>query len=736
MKIKIYQSNFKQHVDSSVFSPQHVIKFHFNENLLTLAQFVVGFALEQFGMELKGLILIIFVKFSASLIQDGFKNLDFTGKICELQNVSSTSELDNIFANFPSSVYMYSSYGSRSQYTDQYLQQFVEFSCKNVTLTKFPHLLFQKFSNLEKISAVEVQLEEINRDDLKSSDKLKILDLSKNKISRLENLIFFHCKSLEEINLSKNEISWIHDNAFEGMSSKLKTVKLNFNKITIFKEEFFKLLMESSKQLWFINLSDNQIKEIVKSNQTSNMKLTVNHLHISNNKLKIFDFPNIEIDTLKLDQNQIETLSFNGSVNKLYVMNNMLKELFVGSGTEYVSAETNKITQFRCDNNSVLENLFISGNPLGNDILRELKTAKKLKNLDLSETLLDSLSVDSFAEFESLKELRLDRNAITLIDYGLFAHQKNLELLDLSFNSIANIDLHVLATMTSLRELHLSGNKISKIDNYENLKTILPTLESIGLEENNWNCGYLSKLKISLLSQSIAIVDAVNPVKNETSISGIRCVTSATETLSHVNATTDDVQTAQKINNLVDAINEINARVNKVERNKTDFKELILSLQKDILSLNAENMKNKISSVNATNSNEIRIMVEHLNNMTLEKQKLANDQLLQKINEQNVEIMKYKMETEKLLMGRKVQSDLVRSEPQSSQSIKNDSTGLNLTDLLLAIVLAVATTSLIILGVIKLKKFFLTHMHQMARQRNSRRNSSNTIITFDNSSVQ
>lgn len=733
-------SNFKQHVDSSVFSPQHVITFHFNENLLIFAQFVVDFALEQFRMELTGLILIIFVKLSTALRQDGFKNLEFTGNICELQNVSSTSELNDIFANFPSSVLLYQdsyrSYGSRSQSTDLYLQQFVEFSCKNVTFKKLPHLLFQKFSNLQKFSAVEVQLEEINRDELKSSDKLKILDLSKNKISRLENLNFLHCKSLEEINLSKNEISWIHDNAFEGMSSKLKTVKLNFNKITIFKEEFFKLLMDSSKQLWFINLSDNKIKEIVKSNLTFDTKLTVNHLHISNNQLKIFDLPNIEIDTLKLDQNKIETLSFNGSVNKLYVMNNMLKELSVGSGTEYVSAETNKITQFRCDNNSVLENLFISGNPLGNDILRELKNAKKLNNLDLSETLLDSLSVDSFAEFESLKELRLDRNAITLIDYGLFAHQKNLELLDLSFNSIVNIDLHVLATMTSLRELHLSGNKIAKIDNYEDLHRILPTLETIGLEENNWNCEYLSKLKISLLSQNITIVDAVNPVKNETSISGIRCVTSSTETLSHVKATADDDRTAQKINNLVDKINEINARVNEVERNKTNFKELILSLQKDILILNAENTKNKISTLNATNSNEIRIMVEHLNNMTLQKQKLANDQLLQKINEQNVEISKYKMETEKLLMDRKVEGNSVRSEPQASQSIRNDSTGLNATDLFLAVIFAVLVTSLIILGVIKLKKFFLTHMHQMARQRNSRRNSVNTIITFDNSSVQ
>lgn len=78
-------------------------------------------------------------------------------------------------------------------------------------MQKISSTLFEKFSKLKGFEASDVQLEEINRDDFKFSENLVSIDLSRNKISRLDNLVFMHCKNLWELDLSRNRIDWIHE---------------------------------------------------------------------------------------------------------------------------------------------------------------------------------------------------------------------------------------------------------------------------------------------------------------------------------------------------------------------------------------------------------------------------------------------------------------------------------------------------------------------------------------------
>lgn len=320
-------------------------------------------------------------------------------------NFSSVSELINI----------------RVRIEEELKEKHLFILCTNVTMKKFPPKLFEDVAKIWDFSAVNVELEEINREDFRSAGDMLSLDLSKNKISRLENMVFMHVKVIILLNLSRNIISWIHDNAFE--EANILSVDLSFNRISIFKEDY---IHHWSAEFYYttvtVNLQGNEIEEIVKSNKTVGCK--VDTLDLSQNKLRSFDF-SCEMVELRLDNNNLTELSIASNL------------------TTVVSAKNNRIVDVKCAEECNLATAFLSGNQnLGDMALKRLKSASKLKVLDLSHTSLRSLSVDSFANFEALKELNIDSNLISVLDFGIFSHQKNLKKLNLSHNAIAHIDPH------------------------------------------------------------------------------------------------------------------------------------------------------------------------------------------------------------------------------------------------------------------------------------------------------
>lgn len=397
-----------------------------------------------------------------------------------------------------------------------------------------------------------------------------------------------------------------------------------------------------------------------------------------------------------------------------------------------MSLENNEITKFQYDRAYELETVFLSGNKLlGTEVLHDLKNAVNLTSLSLGGSSLSYLSVDSFANLVLLESLSLDKNSISKIDFGLFSHQTNLNMLNLSYNAIEYIDFHIF--VSSLEILDISGNRISQIDSYSELKQILPELRVIGLEGNNWKCEYFSKLKASLTSQEIYIREATKPVRNTSNIAGIECVTSSTEVISYVKNENDD-KVAAKMNQLVDTMNAFNIRMNEFERNKTSFNDVTFNLQRDVLNLRSDLLQIKLPELligNTTSTNEVRTFVEQMNNMTLEKQKLGYDQLIHKIMEQNVEIAKYKVEIEKVLMNLKI--DAGRNEPKSAHL--SNSSGFTGTETFFIGFVSIIVFGFLILSAYKVRKFLVLHFHQMSKYTASRRNSANTVVTFDNTSA-
>lgn len=402
----------------------------------------------------------------------------------------------------------------------QYWSAVKKISIINSTMEKISSNLFSKFT-LTELVAVKVGLKEINREDFSSAGTLEILNLSDNQIAKMDNMLFMNCKKLITLDLSKNEINFVHENAFEEISKDIQKIDLSFNKIKIIKEETLLLVLKTASALNVtIDLNDNEIEEVTTSKQNTAGNLTLVRLNLMNNKLKALELSQLNSQWLNVESNELSTLS--AKFAELCVNNNKLGELHIRNTTVHVSAFNNPLTKLTVEADA-LETLHLSGNKLGDTILLKIKHAKKLNKLSLSDTLLRSLAVDSFADMENLEELSLANNAISSVSFGQFSHQKKLKQFNISYNSLDTIDLHVLATLSALETLDISSNSISAINDLEIIQNLLPNLNSISLEGNKWNCEYLSKAKINLTSQDIQIVPPRNPIKDRVNFQGIEC---------------------------------------------------------------------------------------------------------------------------------------------------------------------------------------------------------------------
>ena len=436
----------------------------------------------------------------------------------EFRNVKSKLELEKYITE---NSYIY--FTEENRRTSKMNSEIKGVVIVNSLLEALPSIIFETFSNLETFKAINVSLKNINQDNIHSALKLKTLDLSRNHITRLDNLTFYICKQLKKIILSHNEISIVHEGAFEGISSYIYYIDLSFNKLKNFKEDWI-INKVTNKSLLYLLLNDNEIENFVESNRTTPK---MNELKLNNNKLKAFERSTSNIDRLDLKNNEIEVLTLNSGVVDLNIENNKLSELFVGNSTRSVNAVNNQLIKFTLENESQLETLLLSDNELGNKVLIQLKEARKLKRLQLSNSSLTALEIESFAHLTMLEELRLDGNEISVIDIGFFSHQQHLVTLNMSNNALCKIDVLVFVSMSSLESLDISFNEIESLTDFESLKVYLTKIRAIGIEGNQWSCDYLSKLKASFEAQGITILAPRNPSLTKPNLfGGFECLKS------------------------------------------------------------------------------------------------------------------------------------------------------------------------------------------------------------------
>ncbi|XP_050087269.1 leucine-rich repeat-containing G-protein coupled receptor 5-like [Anopheles aquasalis] len=536
-------------------------------------------------------------------------------------------------------------------------------------MSEIPHKLFEMYDNIDKLSLVDCGIEQVSRRSLNEAARLTDLDLSRNKITELRNYAFEGASKLQTLNLTANNISVIEDKSFNSVRA-LRVLLLGGNSL----KSFSAAVIVELTALEAIVLANNQLQELENRLFARNEALKI--VHIQNNSLTKFaeetfcnpkECNDLNLDELVLNNNNIKELSLpNIKVTILRVKNNLLNQLHISTTVKELSCSHNKISEIVMANasESMLALLDITNNSVSS--LEFIAQFRHLHTLYLGLNPVNSLNVTSFASLSQLKTLGLQETNISNLRHGIFGHQEQLEWLDLSFNSLDHVDMLMLASCAQLNTIYLDGNRLKSID-YEQMKTYFPQLKLLGIAGNDWNCTYLAKFVRYCSTQSIELHKphtSVSP-RDQPSVKGIYCLDDKhtthnwTATIQELHSAynesgrSDDAALTELFQSIMadvkrygdDHSRTIN-QTSRLEAALFDLTKQQFLLQKDVNTIRETLLKMELSQLsNRTNdssysSEDLKRMIETVNNLTLDKQELSAKKLEFSIYEQSFKVDK------------------------------------------------------------------------------------------------
>jgi hypothetical protein len=108
--------------------------------------------------------------------------------------------------------------------------------------------------------------------------------------------------------------------------------------------------------------------------------------------------------------------------------------------------------------------------------------------------------------------------------FGTFTSQSQLQLLDLTGNKLDELDLDMMLSLENLQTLLLHDNRLKFFScKFDSLKSYLPKLKRIGLNNNNWFCSDLVSLFMILKTAQIRVVEQGAKVLTESNVKGVKC---------------------------------------------------------------------------------------------------------------------------------------------------------------------------------------------------------------------
>lgn len=291
-----------------------------------------------------------------------------------------------------------------------------------------PREIFQTFRNLKTL-VLPGRIHSIVPDEFADAVNLEHLELS-DSIKSIPESVLAHSPNLRRLNLSRNRIQRINANAFSGLVH-LKQLHLDRNRLVFLDEPMFRgignltvLTVSYNKieridddalhlpNLIEIDLSNNKLRTL--SDMTLNRCIKLQKVHLKSNELHSVGQALYRLQHLhyiNLDKNHIQDLRI---------------ELFAnGKYLEYLSLQYNGRQAFDAlvdvDGDASMENarkssireLYLAGNGLKNPhILRYLRYIglTQLERLDLDGNAFERLDFDVIAEFPRLRQINLGQN--------------------------------------------------------------------------------------------------------------------------------------------------------------------------------------------------------------------------------------------------------------------------------------------------------------------------------------
>ncbi|XP_055866165.1 insulin-like growth factor-binding protein complex acid labile subunit [Biomphalaria glabrata] len=342
-------------------------------------------------------------------------------------------------------------------------------------ITRLDREAFRTLPQLEILNLASNHIKELVEGVFTGLGKLEELNLRGNKVSTLSNTSFYGLTSLKELHLCGNDITTLPPSVFQNLSS-LEKLHLQRNAII----ELLPWSFIGLGRLQRLNLSRNLLKSI--SRNTFSGLISLKRLSLSGNSISEIS----SVDAFKSLANLEELLLQDNEIdNVLFMFGNDFY-----SSLNLVSLSGNKITSIpshvfpnilnlkRIDlsfnsirhiggqsfRNLYLETLHLHGNNL-TEVSREMfDGARRISELDLSRNRIDDVSTGAFDSFrETLLSLDLHSNQLTSVHPGMFRGMRRLRLCNMAANVISGIEQDSFKDLEKLEELNLSGNKFTTL---------------------------------------------------------------------------------------------------------------------------------------------------------------------------------------------------------------------------------------------------------------------------------
>ncbi|KAK6035961.1 leucine Rich repeat-containing domain protein [Cooperia oncophora] len=298
--------------------------------------------------------------------------------------------------------------------------------------------------------------------------RLQHLDLSKNSIKQLDRLAFSTHSNLVHLNLAGNHLK-SRSNVFLHMTS-LAYLDLSYNKL----EKIDPKIFEKLPGLERLYLQNNKLQEYPIHAQQRMQNLR--QLNLDNNLIEELPdhllYSTQRLEHLSLAGNRIHSIGdnvFHSSSSK------GLKSLNLALGTR-ISSISKRAFQ-------LMENLQVlstNNNPTSHQLTLVFAELKNLRYVDLSNNNIVHILPQAFTSLPLIDTLLLHHNEIERIDKSAFHRVARIETLDLSHNFLKNFTCEQLGSVQTIFNLNLAHNRISQTE----LTCILRSLVHLDLGYN------------------------------------------------------------------------------------------------------------------------------------------------------------------------------------------------------------------------------------------------------------
>ncbi|XP_055618814.1 chaoptin [Toxorhynchites rutilus septentrionalis] len=353
------------------------------------------------------------------------------------------------------------------------------------------------------------QMQQIPHESFRQLTSLEALDLSNNKLKSLADNSLHFMKNLVSLELHDNQIEKLQKGILQAdIHTKLALVSFRYNNLKQIPSHSFVDLGELNT----LYLDDNRIETIEKRafmnlDHLKLLNLRGNKLH----KIAAEAFQNLpELEKLDLAYNVLDSFEFDyfdqvGSLTSLEVdvSHNRIRalgETFEVPVNDSSAAVPNHVYNDRdyMFSHVNIKTLDMSSNNITKIASGYFKPVEmSLMKLSLASNQLFNASRDVFGNMPHLQWLDLEYNRISEMDYDTFKYTRKIQVLKLSHNMISDIPMDLFRNMPALRILEMAHN---------NLKYLPDSLVfEEGLERLDLSHNQFTKIPVTSLSNLAAL---------------------------------------------------------------------------------------------------------------------------------------------------------------------------------------------------------------------------------------